>query len=175
MSWASQYSLLWYLAEKNLRLMAAQRAAEKREGLLEVDANTLGSEYRHALTELVLAAQRSAKLVAVATFSIQPRLEQPPEQQMRASGSALFYMPFVTPKTIIEVYRRYNQIIREVARDTGALLIEGEHDIPGDAAHFTDSVHFTDAGSKAMAERVSRALAASPALRQILPENSISR
>jgi len=164
----SELSLLWYLVEKNLRVLQAQYAAQNRQGLLEVDTATLGSEYRKGLTDIVRAAQRSAKLVAVATFSIQPRREQTPEQQMRASASALFYMPFVTPATIIDVFARYNQIIREVARDTGALLIEGENDIPGDPAHFTDSVHFSDAGSQAMAERIGRSLAGSAVLRDIV-------
>ena len=76
-------------------------------------------------------------------------------------------MPFITPRLLIEGYARYNQIVREVAAETGALLIEGENEIPGDPAHFTDAVHFTDAGSKVMAERVSRVLRASPALEVI--------
>lgn len=174
-SWPSQYSLLWYFVEKNLRVMTAQRMAEKKEGLLDVDVNRLGSEYRQALTELVRAAQRSAKLVAVATFSIQPRRDQSPEQQMRASSSALFYMPFLAPATIIEIYGRYNRIIREVARESGVLLFEGEGDIPGDAAHFTDTVHFTDLGSRAMAERISRPLINNPGLRQLLARNAATR
>jgi len=174
-SWPSRYSLLWYLVEKNLRVMEAQRMAEKNKGVLEVDANTLGAEYRQVLTDLVRAAQTTAKLVAVATFSIQPRREQPPERQMRASASALFYMPFVTPATIIETYSRYNRIIREVARDTGALLIEGEDDIPGDPAHFTDSVHFTDLGSKVMAERISRSLISNPDFQQLLVHHVATR
>ena len=76
---------------------------------------------------------------------------------MDASSSALFYMPFLHPRSIVAAYRRYNDIIREVAMETGALLIEGEDDIPGDPEHFTDSVHFTDSGSRAMAARVSNA------------------
>ena len=174
-SWPSRYSLLWYLLEKNLRVLTAQRLAAKNQGVLDVDTNTLGTEYRQVLTALVRAAQSTAKLVAVATFSIQPRREQPPEQQLRASASALFYMPFVTPATIIEAYGRYNRIIREVARDTGALLIEGEDDIPGDPAHFTDSVHFTDLGSKVMAERISRSLISNPDFQQLLVHHVATR
>ena len=166
-SWPSRYSVLWYLVEKNLRLLDSQRAVRSYRGLLEVDPNTIGTNYRAGLTELVLAAQRTAKVVAVATFAIQPRREQSPEEQMRASSSALFYMPFVTPGTIISLYDHQNEIIREVARKTGAMLIEGEQDIPGDAAHFADSIHFTDVGSQVMAERISRALSGSSALRQI--------
>jgi len=165
-SFLSQYSLLWYLVEKNLRLKAAQRNAESHH-LLDVDVNSLGSDYRKTLTDVVVAAQQDAKLVAVATFAIQPRAGQTAEQQKHASESALFYMPFVTPKTIIDVYARYNQIIREVARETGAFLIEGETDIPGDPVNFTDSVHFTDAGSAAMARRIGTALIARPALREL--------
>lgn len=168
-SLGSRYSLLWSLAEKNLRILMAQRSAQSNQGRLVVDAGTLGKEYRQSLTRLVRAAQQQAPVVAVATFSIQPRSEQPAEQQLRASASALFYMPFMTPASIIQAYDQYNRIIREVARDTGALLIEGERDIPGDAQHFTDSVHFSDAGSRLMAQRVSRALAASERWRTLLP------
>lgn len=82
-------------------------------------------------------------------------------------------MPFVTPKLLIEGHERYNQIVREVAGETGALLIEGENEIPGDPIHFTDTHHFTDAGSRKMAERVSRALIASPELKKLLPDGSL--
>lgn len=66
-----------------------------------------------------------------------------------------------------DVYDHQNEIIREVASKAGALLIEGEQEIPGDATHFADSIHFTDVGSQVMAERISRALSGSSALRQI--------
>jgi lysophospholipase L1-like esterase len=167
-SWPGRYSLLWNLVEKNLRILVSQRAAESGQERLEVDVRTLGSEYRQALTQLVRAAQRSAKLVAVATFSIQLRRDQSPEQEMRASASAFFYMPFATPRLLIEGYERYNQIVREVALETGAFLIEGENDVPGDSNNFTDTVHFTNAGSKAMAERVTRALLSSPELGRLV-------
>ena len=168
LTWPSRHSLLWYLVEKNLRVLAAQRAAQSVQARLEVDAGTLGDEFRNSLTQLVVAARANASLVALATFSIQPRRDQSAEQQMRASASAFFYAPFVTTRLLIDGYERYNQIVREVARETGVLLIEGEHDIPGDSVHFTDTVHFSDAGSKAMAQRISRALASSPKLQELL-------
>jgi lysophospholipase L1-like esterase len=169
LTWPSRYSLLWYLVEKNLLVLQAQHTAQASQGRLEVDPGTLGEEYRQSLTQLVRAAQQNAKLVAVATFSIQLRRDQSSEQQMRASQSAFFYMPFATTHLLLDGYQRYNQIVREVAKETGAMLIEGEDDIPGDPAHFTDTVHFTDAGSRAMAQRISRALISSPMLKQLLP------
>jgi len=69
-------------------------------------------------------------------------------------------MPFMTPEGLLAAYARYNDVIRDVASEAGAQLIDGEHDIPGDDRHFTDSVHFTDAGSQAMAARVTGRLTA---------------
>jgi len=157
-SWLSSHSLLWSLAEKNLRIWFAQRKAGANVGRFEVDAAMLGEPFKRDLTALVLAAQKSAKVVVVVTFSARLRAEQSDEEQLQAAASALYYMPFMTPRGLLAAYARYNEVIRAVARETGALLIEGEQGIPGDAAHFTDSVHFTDVGSRAMASRVSDSL-----------------
>jgi len=167
-SWLANHFLLWNLAEKNLRVWVAQRKAEAKVGRLEIDAPSLGERFRRDLTELVRASQQHARLVAVATFSTQLRAGETPEEQIRASASALYYMPFMTPSGLLASYARYNQIIREVAASTGAVLVDNENDIPGDPQHFTDTVHFADAGSKAMADRVSRTLAPHPALRALL-------
>ena len=166
-SWPGEYSLLWNLVEKNLRVLSAQSAARKNGQRLKVVPSTLGEAYRSKLTDVVRAAQRHAKLVAIATFSAQPRPTQPVDVQMRASASAFLYMPSVTPELLILAYARYNEIARQVAADTGALLIDGEYDIPGDSRHFVDTVHFTDAGSDAMAKRVTRALSASTEFRRL--------
>jgi lysophospholipase L1-like esterase len=158
MSWLSRYSVLWNLAEKNLRVLASQREARRNQGRVRVDPEAIGEGYRKELTHLVRVAQAHAKIVAVATLATRVRSGQDPDQQARALGSALFFMPFITADGLIEAYARYNRVVREVAADTGAILIAGEDSIPDDAAHFADSVHFTDAGSQAMADRVSRAL-----------------
>jgi lysophospholipase L1-like esterase len=69
---------------------------------------------------------------------------------------------------LIQTHGRYNQILREVWTRTGALLIDGEDMIPGDAQHFNDTVHFKDAGSEPMADRVAQAVAADPGVRRLL-------
>jgi lysophospholipase L1-like esterase len=79
-------------------------------------------------------------------------------------------MPFMTPSGLIASYARYNEVIRDVAASTGAILIDGEHTIPGDAEHFSDSVHFTDAGSRAMADRVLRALTEDHSVRKVFQQ-----
>lgn len=160
--WVTKHSLLANLADKNLRIWLAQARAERHAGRLEVDATLLGDAFRRDLESLVVEARRHAKMVLVATFATQLRQEQAPDRQLQASASALYYMPFMTPEGLLASYRRYNDIIREVARDQGAVLVDGEDRISADPEHFADSVHFTDRGSRAMADRVSRVLSLQP-------------
>jgi lysophospholipase L1-like esterase len=166
-SWLAQQSVLWDLAEKNLRIALARHATGVDARRLTFDDTQIGSQFRRGLEALVLGSKARAKIVAVATFSTQLRPEQEAEQQMRASASALYYMPFMKPESLIRAYARYNEIIREVAANTGALLIGGENTIPGDPEHFNDTVHFKDPGSERMAERVTGALAADPEARRV--------
>ena len=78
-------------------------------------------------------------------------------------------MPFIAPETLIAAYARYNEVIRQVAKETGVLLIDEVDSIPGDALHFADTVHFTDSGSELMARRVVRALQAQQILARDQP------
>jgi lysophospholipase L1-like esterase len=171
-SWLESRSLLFQLVMKNLAVQRAQEEARQKRGRLEVDPAKIGSGFRKDLAELVRAAKKGTKVVAVATFSTQLRRGQGSEEQLRAAVSALFYMPFMSPVGLVEAYARYNEVIREVAKDTGVLLIDGEEMIPGDSNHFTDTVHFTDAGSEQMATRVTRALLDAPAFRALVGRGS---
>jgi lysophospholipase L1-like esterase len=175
LSWPAHYSMLWYLVEKNLDIQFSQRAAQGNQGRLEVDPRTLGEGYRKELRDVVRAAQQTAKLVAVAPYSTQLRRDQTPAQQMRAAESEFYFLPFVTTGLIMDAYDRYNDVAREVARETGALLIDGVNDVPGDPQHFADTVHFTDAGSAVMAERISRGLVASPRFGELVSTDAAAK
>jgi lysophospholipase L1-like esterase len=157
-SWLAEHSQLWYLAVKNLHIKEAQRSAlDARQGL-EFSPSEIGSHFRRHLTQLVTEAKKVSEVVVLVTFSYQIRPDQTLEQQLKAAGSALYYMPFMTPSSLIDAYSQYNQIIAEVASETGAVLIGSEEMIPGDSEHFNDTVHFKDAGSRIMAHRISQAL-----------------
>ena len=83
-------------------------------------------------------------------------------------------MPYMSIHGLIQGYAEYNDVVREVASETGVVLIDGENSIPGDAQHFADSVHFTDKGSHLMARRVARGLIQSSRLQE-LATNILSR
>lgn len=170
-SWLERHSLLWELATKNLRVRAALNDEKAGTRRLQVESSRLGAEFRRDLGTLLQEAKAGGARVAVATFASHLRPGQSPLQQERAAVSALVYMPFMTLNGLVAGYARYNELINEAARAEGALLIGGEDRIPGDPAHFVDTVHFTDQGSRAMAERVIDALYADPAVRSLIDQH----
>ena len=167
-SWLARYSLLWLLIEKNTVIRGLQSSATDDTGKLRVDPRELSQVFEQRLCDMIGAAQAVAPVVAVATFAPRIRSGQSVEEQKQAAVSALYYMPFLTLDGLVAGFAEYNRVIRGVAAETGALLIEAENRIPADGLHYNDSVHFRDAGSRAMATRVSQALLDSPAFRRLM-------
>jgi lysophospholipase L1-like esterase len=160
-SWLGRYSLLWYLVEKNLALMNLEQNSRE---MLTLDTSVLGATFRQNLIRLVdKAREHGASQVALVTFSIHMREGMDPDQQKAAMMSARYYMPYLSSDNLLAGFKRYNNIIREVANQTGAILIDNENSIPGNPIHFVDSVHFTDKGSQLQAKRVVAGLMASNA------------
>lgn len=152
--------LTWHLIEKNLRFEKRKGATAART--LEFDPRELSAPFRARLTALLEACREVAAVVVVPTFSHRARRDQSPEEAREACGSSLYYMPFMSIEGLLEGFEEYNRVIRDVAREEGVVLVEGEHSIPGDARHFKDSVHFVDAGCRLQADRVLAALEAAP-------------
>ena len=163
-----RWSLLWMLIRKNQRYQAAQRAGREGTARLETPAAEWSQGFEQRLTELVRAAQALAPLVALVTFAHAVRAEQPRDVQLLRLAQSFTFMPYLTPEATLAAYAEYNRVIARVAHATGALLVDGELAIPGDEAHFADSVHFTELGCEAMAARVADALLASPRLRTLV-------
>ncbi|MDZ4772692.1 MAG: hypothetical protein SGI72_06100 [Planctomycetota bacterium] len=69
--------------------------------------------------------------------------------------------------SILDGFEAYNRAIRAAAIDTGAILVEGENEVPADEAHFADSVQFTDEGCRWQAQRILRGLEHSPAFQNL--------
>lgn len=165
--WISEYSLLWRLVEKNLKIRMLQKDAIGKTKL-KFDPQQLSRDFKRRMTALIKESQKVAPLVVVVTFSHKIRREQSPQEQLKAANTALYYMPFMSTEGLLSGYEEYNRVIREVAKERDAALIGEEMSIPGDDAHFYDSVHFTDTGSKLMAKRVSDAVLNSAEFREII-------
>ena len=157
--------LTYYLIEKNLRQFLAPREERAK---LRFEPRELSRGFEERLTRLAQAARARAPVVVLVTFAVQLRRDQTPEALRNAAASALYYMPFLEPASLLDGYEEYNRVIRAVAAETGAILIEGETGIPGDPEHFADSVHFRDPGSRIQAERILRGLLGAAPVRELL-------
>lgn len=171
-SWLAQYSVAWDLIEKNLIIWTRQNQITTEKFQLDLELPALSKPFKTDLASLVTASFEIADLVAIATFSTQLRPSQSLKRQREAAVTSLYYMPYMTPQTLIEAFAAYNDVMENVAGETGAVAILGEHSIPGDTTHFVDSVHLTDAGSRLMAQRVAGGLINSGKLDQITASGS---
>jgi lysophospholipase L1-like esterase len=166
--WLGRHSLLAYLIAKNLDVMRQQSRTESK---IKLDMPTLDAEFRNDYTNLIETSQKVASVVVTVTFSPRIRAEQSPEDRRVSAITSLYYMPYMIPDDLITGFDHYNKVIRDVSRTRGTVLVGDEDSIPGDAEHYVDWVHFSDAGSRAMANRVAQALIASPAVQALVARN----
>lgn len=165
-TWLGEVSLAWFLIEKNLRF--GSRKADVGGERLEEHPRTYSDRFRARLTGLIEEARRIAPVVCVVTFSHRARRDHGPAQLLEASSSSRYYMPYLSAESILDGFEEYNRVVREVAAETGVILVEDEYTIPGDGKHFADSVHLTDAGCALQAERVIVGLEASAAFQALV-------
>ena len=164
-SWLAGQSLAWQLIEKNV---LSSFGASAEIGQLDDDPSSHAARFRRELLGLVNESQAVAPVVVLVTFSHRARADQTPSEQQAACESSRFYMPYMSVEGVLAGIAAYNDVIRAVARQTGALLVEDEHAIPGDGGSFVDSVHFTDEGCRRQAERILAALPPWPELAERL-------
>lgn len=174
-SWLADRSMMWSLIEKNVQLFARERSAAAGRDRLEFDARELSRGFERELTELMLESKKAASVVALATFSYEPRREQSPEHQLRAARWALYHMPYMSVEGLFKAYEEYNRVIRDVAKRTDVILIDDEFLIPGDDVHFHDSYHLADAGNRVMADRVVNALVRSRSFQELVAAHASRR
>lgn len=174
-NWLTQHSLLAFLVRKNLEIMRRQRLATSSSGKLRLDTARLDAEFRKDYTNLVEASAKIADIVVTVTFAPRLRIEQSPQQRKEAAVTSLYYMPYMAIDDLVTAFAHYDQVIREVAGTHRTLLVGAEDVIPADSEHYTDSVHFTDAGSVAMARRVTDALISSAVLQSLVADAARTR
>ncbi len=166
-SWLAQHSLAWNLIEKNW-LRGSPSAKTTGGETLDPDPTRHAERFAQNLGALVSECRAVAPVVVLVTFSHKARREQDDETRAEACESSLFYMPYMSVDGILTGIEAYNDVIRRVAAEQGGLLVAGELGIPGDAEHFADSVHFTDAGCARQAERILQVLLAAPEVAAVL-------
>ncbi len=69
-----------------------------------------------------------------------------------------FDIAYPSPDSLRRAMLAQNEAVREVARANDVVLADLADVVPKDLAHFTDDVHYTPAGAKALAEALARTL-----------------
>ena len=85
--------------------------------LVHLELNELTKDFRKRLQILVEKSKSIAPLVVVATFSHKYRWEQSPEDRRRVAQGAIYFMPWMNVKLLLQAYG-YNNVIKEVAKET---------------------------------------------------------
>ncbi len=163
----SSYSMLWYLVEKNWRIWRRQVHAFDPAAKLHGSLDSLTKPFADDLHALIRQARTVAATVVVVTFTTHMRPGQSEGELRKAAITSLYYIPYMSPEQLLAAFEAYNSVIRAAAENSGAFLIDDDAGIPADEADFVDSIHFTDRGSRAMAERVYNGLLQSGALARI--------
>jgi lysophospholipase L1-like esterase len=163
-----RFSGTWFLIEKNLDVLGAERRARNQDHQLVFDPHQLSRAFEQRLRDFVKDAQQTGSLVAIAPLVNRIRASDPLDGQVRSAASLLYFMPYMSIRGVLAAYEEYNRVIRATAAQEGLILLEGDDSIPQDSAHFHDAIHFSDAGARAMAESVFAGLNADPRFRRTL-------
>ena len=165
-------SLLADLVYKNLMIINQdkQGIAEEKTPKIPFD-ESMTTQFRIDLTELVNEALSGSKLVVIPTFSSRLKRDQDPEYQKEIANILSFHMPFLDIEGFLDAFDSYNAVIREFASMENVLVIETESIIDGTADNFADAVHFTDTGSTILGQHLATELANSAQFQSLQIKN----
>ena len=116
----------------------------------EVLSETTLAQYR---LNLQTFADVAKNVGAVPVLMTQPRLvslANSDEEKRRLH----YYYVNLTHEGLVKAFERTDEIIRQVAREKNAVLVDGVPQLTGRGDLFTDEVHYNYAGSQAIAEYV---------------------
>jgi lysophospholipase L1-like esterase len=78
----------------------------------------------------------------------------------------------LTHRQILEQWEATSNIIQKVAKDKGALLIDGYSKVPHDLKHLQDHVHLTEAGDQKLGDIIFKELSSNPLFDNMLKGRS---
>jgi len=147
---AKESSLL-YLVLRNQIQAWRRKHVEAPEGLgSEIDA-AAPRAYERNLRGMVTLTKEAGATPVLVTFGSR-YLSQPTPEQERAAWVDM-HLAALNYEGLVAGHKRYNEIVRAVAKRYQAPLAEGEA-LSGQQELFSDSVHLTEPGRRALADVV---------------------
>jgi acyl-CoA synthetase (AMP-forming)/AMP-acid ligase II/acyl carrier protein len=172
-----QRSPLIGLIEKNLVIWLRQIKALSDRGKLTFEPHELrelSKVFQRKLHDLVTECQNRGCLVVLLTRETKIQRSQKKLARIWSAGSRLYYEPYMSIPALIDVKDESNRVYREVAAQTGAVLVDLAGTLPPTKKYFEDSSHCTPEANRLIGERVGRALSESPQFQQLLRSRSRS-
>jgi lysophospholipase L1-like esterase len=168
----SNHSLLFDLAQKNIRILTARSGSDAKLGNLPAD---LPTRYIGTLDEMRrLTADRDIDFV-LSTFIVKYRRDQPRATQVQNASIAFFYMPWMTIEGLLDGTDLYNRALIQYAGLRGVPIVDDSDSVPGDDQHFVDWAHFSSDGTTKMAQRFARFFEAHGLIQKIVKRKGLSR
>ncbi len=152
----SQKSMLYYLVYRNVAILSGKEGSAN--GRLNDLPPDLPKKFVAHLQEMHgLLAAKGIPLV-LSRFLLRFRRSQPRDEQLENATIAFTYMPWMSLDSMLDGFDLYNDATEQFARTHSIPYVNDDESVPGDAVHYVDHVHFSDAGCRAMAERFAQFL-----------------
>lgn len=149
-----EWSTLYWVAEQQFQAFAFKQSIG--EGFY--NRKSYGMEppelaqraFRRNLEEFVETAQDNGMRAVLGTQPLQPSREYFDRGSRFKPYNDIVEYP--EHEEYVAHHGRFNEIIREVANEQNAVLVENDRYFDGDKEYFIDNVHYTEAGLRRLAE-----------------------
>jgi lysophospholipase L1-like esterase len=152
-----EHVLLLNLIRQNMAAFHSKRVQQDRHDRLD-EAGL--DQYREHLRQAVSFCRENGVRLILCTC---PRAFGDPSaatDQHALAASALANNPNLSLPGLNDAYTRYNEVIRETARQYDLPLVDLDHIVPKRAEYFHDSIHLSDRGHRLVAEATARTVMA---------------
>lgn len=115
--------------------------------------------FERNMREIVRRSKAKGAKVALATFALRWRADQPLETQRKLAEGAFNIYPGLSLEGINDAFRRENAVIVRLAKEEDCILIPAADALSGEPSYYLENImHFAPPGSQRMAEVVADSL-----------------
>jgi hypothetical protein len=167
-SWLARRSVLWSKVEMNATILRRQRLASRTNVHTDIPADAVIPAFDQRLRTLVSSIRASGSEPVLLESTGQVRRGQSRSEQVAAAATDLFYMPYLSVESLLDLRDAYNRAIRRVGEDLQVPVVASRLAVPGDEQHYRDSTHYTPLGSALAGRRTGEALRELPEVRALI-------
>jgi hypothetical protein len=167
-SWLARHSVLWSKVEMNATILRRQRLALRSEARNDIQVGEVVGAFDRRLRALVRSIQVSGSQPVLLESTGQVRRGQSASEQAAAAATDLFYMPYVSIQTLLDLRDEYNRAVRRVGAALQVPVLDVRLRVPGDERHYRDSSHYTPRGAALAGRLTGEALLELPEVQRLV-------